>query len=383
MTEPVAATPSGQPRHTPLYDSHVALGGKIIDFGGWAMPLQYGAGILAEHRAVRTDVGLFDVSHMGEVTFNGPRAAEAVQRLVTADISTLEDGRAVYCVACLPSGGMVDDLIVYRATATSYLIVINAANIKKDIAWFVQEAGDFCEIKDISDETGLISIQGPRAFQLMVELTDPALADLPSFAWRHARIDNVDVQIARTGYTGEDGFELFSPASQTARLWDLLLQRGRPHQVLPIGLGARDTLRLEAKLSLYGNDLDEEHTPHEAGLSRVVRGNGFIGQDALAAQKAAGVQRKLVGFVMRDRFVARHGYEIINEHGTRMGPVTSGAPGPTIGQNIGLAYVPVESSAVGTRIIVAGRGKTGSAEIVQGAFYPRAKMSGIHARSEA
>ncbi len=369
MTESASA-----PRRTPLYDSHVALGAKIIDFGGWAMPLSYATGILAEHRTVREHVGLFDVSHMGEVTFDGPRAAEAVQRLVTADIGQLKDGRAVYCVACRPTGGIIDDLIVYRSSATSFLIVVNAANVEKDVAWFLEQAGKICDVKDISDETALISIQGPRAVELIVELTEPNLAEVPSFAWRAAHLDgHVAVQLARTGYTGEDGFELFCATADAPRVWEQLLDRGRSYQVKPIGLGARDTLRLEAKLSLYGNDLDEEHTPHEAGLSWVVRGTGFIGEAALAAQKSVGVERKLVGFVVRDRFVARHGYDIVNGAGQVVGTVTSGAPGPTVGQNIGLAYVPTALAAIGTRLTISGRGKTGSAEVVQGAFYKRKK----------
>jgi aminomethyltransferase len=365
-------------KQTPLYGRHKALGAKVIDFGGWAMPVQY-SGILDEHKAVREAAGIFDVSHMGEVWFRGPRAAEAVQKLVTNDVGKLADGGAMYSCACRPSGGIVDDLIVYRAAADSFLIVVNASNVDKDFAWFQEQAGALCELTNLSDETGLLAVQGPRAVALVQSLADRPVEDLRSFSYREAMLAGVKTQVARTGYTGEDGFELFCPAADAGTLWDALLDAGQSVGLKPIGLGARDTLRLEARLSLYGNDLDEEHTPHEAGLSWVVKGKGFIGEAALAKQKADGVTRKLAGFVMKERGTARHGYPIVDAGGAAIGVVTSGSLGPTVGANIGLGYVPAALAQPGTRLSIDCRGKSASAEVVSGPFYtrrPKQKESG-------
>jgi aminomethyltransferase len=357
-------------KQTPLYGRHKALGAKVIDFGGWAMPVQY-SGILDEHKAVREAAGIFDVSHMGEVWFRGPRAGEAVQRLVTNDVGKLADGGAMYSCACRPSGGIVDDLIVYRTDAQNYLIVVNASNIDKDFGWFKEQTGTLCDLVNLSDETGLLAVQGPRAVALVQSIADRPVEDLKSFTYREALVGGVKTQVARTGYTGEDGFELFTPASETGKQWDALLDAGARFGLKPIGLGARDTLRLEARLSLYGNDIDEEHTPHEAGLSWVVKGKGFIGEEALAKQKAAGVTRKLVGFVMKERGTARHGYPIVDDSGKAIGVVTSGSLGPTVGANIGLGYVPVGLAQAGTRLHIDCRGKQAAAEVVAGAFYKR------------
>jgi aminomethyltransferase len=352
-------------KQTPLYGRHQALGAKIIDFGGWAMPVQY-SGILDEHKTVRSAAGIFDVSHMGEVWFRGPRAAEAVQRLVTNDVGKLKDGGALYTVVCRPTGGIVDDCIVYRSSAGSYLIVVNASNIGKDVAWFQEQAGSLCQVTDRSDDFGLLAVQGPKAVALVRSLADAPVDELAPFTSRGARVCGVSCEVARTGYTGEDGFELFSSARDAPALWDGLLERGRDAGLQPIGLGARDTLRLEARLCLYGNDIDEEHTPHEAGLSWVVKGKGFIGEEALARQKAEGVRRKLVGFIMRERGIARHGYPILEG-----GVVTSGTTGPTVGAAIGMGYVATERAEAGQRITVDCRGKPAQAEIVKGPFYKR------------
>ena len=360
-------------KQTPLYGRHKALGAKVIDFGGWAMPVQY-SGILDEHKTVREAAGVFDVSHMGEVWFRGPRAAEAVQRLVTNDVGKLADGGAMYTCACRPSGGIVDDLIVYRSKADDFLIVVNASNVDKDFGWFQEQAGSLCEILNLSDETGLLAVQGPKAVALVQSIADAPVSELKSFTFRAATVGGVKAQVARTGYTGEDGFELFAPASEVGKLWDALLDAGSAVGCKPIGLGARDTLRLEARLSLYGNDIDEEHTPHEAGLSWVVKGKGFIGEEALAKQKAAGVTRKLVGFVMKERGTARHGYPIVDPErsdGKPIGVVTSGSLGPTVGVNIGLGYVPAALAPAGTRLHIDCRGKTAAAEVVNGPFYKR------------
>jgi aminomethyltransferase len=357
-------------KQTPLYGRHQALHARIIDFGGWAMPVQY-SGILDEHKAVRTAAGIFDVSHMGEILFKGPRAAEAVQRIVTNDVGKLVDGSAMYSCACLPSGGIVDDLIVYRAGGESFLIVVNASNIDKDFSWFKEQAASLCDIVDLSDDTALLAVQGPQAVALVQSLSDRALSDLKPFTYREALVAGVKTQVARTGYTGEDGFELFAPATQVVALWDALLDGGQPVGLKPIGLGARDTLRLEARLSLYGNDIDAEHTPHEAGLSWVVKGKGFVGEAALAEQKAAGVTRKLVGLVMKERGTARHGYDIVDGSGAKIGVVTSGSVGPTVGANIGMGYVPTAQAEPGTLLTIDCRGKRATAEVVKGPFYKR------------
>jgi aminomethyltransferase len=353
---------TGNLKRTPLYERHLALSAKVIDFGGWAMPVQYPRGILAEHASVRNDAGLFDVSHMGEVSFRGPLAAEAVQRLVTNDVGKLADRSAMYTCACLPTGGIVDDLIVYRDHKESFLIVVNASNIEKDFAWFEEHAKTLCTVENDSDKFGLLAVQGPRAVARVQALADAPVDQLKPFTWTQARVAGVHVEVSRTGYTGEDGFELFVPSEHAVDLWDKLIDSG----IAPIGLGARDTLRLEARLCLYGNDIDAEHTPHEAGLTWVVKGRGFVGEEALAKQKAEGVTRKLVGFVMKERGIARHGYPIVEG-----GVVTSGTTGPTVGAAIGMGYVPTAIAEPGRMITVDCRGKPARAEIVKGPFYRR------------
>jgi aminomethyltransferase len=376
--------PSPAPRKTPLYEAHRRAGAKIIDFGGWLMPVSYPSGIIDEHRATRSAVGLFDVSHMGEVHFRGPRAAEAVQRLVTNDLAKLVDGHALYTVACRPTGGIVDDFIVYRITGEHFLIVVNASNREKDVAWFRESVGTWCEIVDASDETALIAFQGPQAEAALQTLTAAALSQVRSFdVVPHLDIAGVRASIARTGYTAEDGFEIFCAAGDANRLWDRLLETAATVGGKPVGLGARDTLRLEGKLCLYGNDLTEETTPLEAGLGWVVNLDGadFIGKPALLEQKAKGVARKLIGFVMRGRGVARHGYRIHASapagggagSGDAVGEVTSGTFGPTVEKNIGMGYVPAALAAPGGALIVDCRGKMIEAEIVNGPFYKRGK----------
>ncbi len=364
-------------RQTPLYDAHVRLGARMVDFGGWSMPVSYGTGILDEHRATRAAVGVFDVCHMGEVHFRGPRAGEALQRLVTNDLGKLTDGRALYTVACLETGGIVDDLIVYRISGTHYLVVVNAANHDKDLDWFVQHARGACELDDASDGTGLIAFQGPAAERALQPLTDAPLDRLSRFSLASdCRTAGLRTSIARTGYTGEDGFEIFCAAGDAPALWDRLVEAAARVGGKPVGLGARDTLRMEARLPLYGQDLDETTTPLEAGLGWVVKLDGapFIGREALQAQKRAGVTRKLAGFVMLGRGVARHDYPIETPDGAPLGTTTSGGPAPTVGKNIGLGYVPVAYDVAGTRVVVDCRGKRVDAEIVAGPFYKRGKQ---------
>lgn len=362
---------------TPIYDRHVALGARIVDFGGWAMPVQYSS-ILEEHRAVRTAVGLFDVCHMGEVRFAGPGALDAVEKLVSNDVRKLVDGQARYTVVCYENGGIVDDCIVYREGPESFVIVINAANIDKDVAWFRASLAGRSDVTftDLSAQTGLIAVQGPKAAALLDKLAPEAgFSAVKSFHFKEGTIAGTKVWAARTGYTGEDGFELFCPAGDAAKIWDALLDAGQELGVKPCGLGARDTLRLEACLSLYGNDIDATTTPYEANLGWVVKlDHDFIGRPALEAQKAAGLQRRLVALLMDDsKTIARHGYALYDapEGGQSIGEVTSGTVGPTVGRNVALGYVKIASSAVGTRVYVDIRGKRAPATVVKAPFYKR------------
>lgn len=340
------------------------------------MPVQYSS-ILDEHATVRQAVGLFDVCHMGEVEFVGTGALAAVERLVTNDVRKLVDGQARYTAVCYPDGGIVDDCIVYRERQDRIVIVINAANTAKDIAWFRAHTNEdaTCTLRDLSSETGLIAVQGPRAVGLVDKLASGAgFAALKSFHFGAGTIAGTKVWAARTGYTGEDGVEIFCPAERAPAIWDALLQEGETLGVKPCGLGARDTLRLEACLSLYGNDIDQTTTPYDAGLGWVVKlDHDFIGRQALEEQKAKGGTRKLVAFVMEGRGTARHGYSIYaNEtDGAAIGVVTSGSLGPTVGKNIGLGYVPVAQANVGGRVFVDCRGKRIAAVIVKGPFYKR------------
>ena len=367
--------PHGPARKTPLTSAHQRLGAKLIDFGGWLMPVNYPDGIIEEHKATRSAVGVFDVCHMGEIHFRGPRAALAVQRLVTGNVGAMTDGRAIYAVACHPSGGIVDDLIVYRVARDHFLIVVNASNIDKDHRHFIANASALCQISNESDATALIAFQGPKAEAALADLTDADLASLRSFCFLADRqVAGRPAWIARTGYTGEDGFEIFCSPEHAPALWDALVDAAHGVGGRPVGLGARDTLRLEARLSLYGNDLSDTTTPLEAGLSWVVKfdAGDFIGKEALLRQREAGLSRKLVGFEMRDRGIARHGYAICDvASGARLGEVTSGTVGPWIGKNIGMGYLPVSHAQPGTRIVVDCRGKPAQAEVVKGPFYRR------------
>lgn len=359
-------------RHTPLLAAHRESGARLIDFGGWEMPVQYKPGILKEHKAVREEAGLFDVCHMGEVSLRGESALSSVQKLVTGDCSKLDDGAALYTLMCLPEGGIVDDCIVYRRSAVDFLIILNAANRAKDLAW-IQNNADGAEIVDEGDDTGLIAVQGPKAVALVDALSEFDLANVGRFRFAMADVAGVNCMVARTGYTGEDGFELACPAGDTEKLWNALLESG---VASPIGLGARDTLRLEAKLSLYGNDIDETTTPYEACLGWAVKldSGAFIGSEALAKQKAEGVTRKLVGMVLEGRGIARQGYSIVDRDlgdDAVLGQITSGTKGPTVGKAIALGYVPTKYAKSGTTFAVDCRGKDISATVHKGPFYRR------------
>ncbi|HEY6104260.1 MAG TPA: glycine cleavage system aminomethyltransferase GcvT [bacterium] len=359
-------------RQTSLYARHVALGARVVEFGGWEMPVQY-AGIVEEHRAVRTAAGLFDVSHMGEVEITGPGALASVQRIITNDAGRLAAGGGLYTPMCLPSGGIVDDLTVFRTGEERYLLIVNASTAQKDFAW-IEEHTQGAQARNRSDEWGLLALQGPRALGILRRLTRSDLQPLPSFhIITGAEVAGVDgCFISRTGYTGEDGFEIGTPWDRAPRVWDALMEAGRPAGLAPVGLGARDTLRLEASYMLYGNDIDETTTPLEAPLSWTVKleKGEFIGRDVLVKQKTEGTARRLVGFEMTERAIPRHGYALRSD-GTVTGQVTSGTFGPWVQKSIGMGYVARAQAKPGNSLGVEIRGKKAGAVIVKLPFYKR------------
>ncbi len=361
-------------RRTPIFDSHVRLGGRIVPFAGWEMPVQY-AGIVDEHHAVRRAAGLFDVCHMGELALSGPYAGQVVNYLVTNDVSRLSVGQALYTCACKADGTILDDLIIYRSGEERFLVVCNASNRDKMAAVFRGAAEHHCDFHDLSDETALIALQGPRAFDVLALAGSDAaaLSELKGFHFRDAVVANVRCTAARTGYTGEDGVEIFCAWQDARSLWDQLLELGKDLGLRPCGLGARDTLRLEARLSLYGNDIDETTNPLEAGLGWVVKMNkgDFVGREALEKIRAQPLTRRLVGFEVTGRGIARHGYPLRDAQGEPIGLCTSGSPGPTVGKNIGLGYLPAGLATEGSTLFVDCRGRNVDAVVVKTPFYKR------------
>lgn len=361
-------------RQTPLYAEHAALGARFVPYAGFRMPVQY-RGVTEEHHAVRRAVGLFDVSHMGRLELRGPRAVDVVNAAITNDLSRLSPGQALYTCCCNERGGILDDLIVYRRSPETVLVVCNAANREKITLHLARLAAGRAELADESEQTCLIAVQGPRALELLgssgVTLKLPE--ELPAFHLAEAVLFGVPCLLARTGYTGEDGVEIVASAGAAVALWRGLLEAGKELGAEPIGLAARDTLRLEARLSLYGNEIDEDTDPFEAGLGWTVKLDKaeFIGRSALVAAKERGLRRKLVGFEMVGRGIARHGYPILNDSGERIGHCTSGAPSPTLGTNIGLGYVPPERAGLGATLIVDCRGRSIEARVVRTPFYRR------------
>jgi aminomethyltransferase len=358
-------------RRTPLYERHRALGARLVEFAGWEMPVQYGS-ILAEHRAVREQAGLFDVSHMGQLHLRGPGAEASVARLVTCPVATLRVGQVRYGLLCHETGGVVDDVTVHRTAPDAFFLCVNAANVEKDRSHVERHAGADADVRDRSDETGLLALQGPASAAILARVTEPDPGALRRFRFAEARVAGRPALVARTGYTGSDGFELYCAAADAGALWDALLEAGRAFGLVPVGLGARDTLRLEAALPLYGHELDDATTPLEAGLERFVdldRGQ-FLGADALRAQRVSGVGRRLVGFELVGRGVARGGYALL--HGSaEVGRVTSGAPSPTLGKSIGLGYVPPALAPVGTELAVRIRDQAVPARVVPTPFVGR------------
>jgi len=364
--------PPSDLKRTALYERHLALGGRMVSFGGWEMPVEY-SGLSEEHRAVRQRAGLFDVSHMGEIRVKGPKALDVVQRLTCNDAAALEDGKAQYSAFLTERGTFVDDLLTYRLAADDYLIVVNAANSPKDAAWAKRGACDGGSVEDESPKWTQISLQGPRAVEILQPLTETELAPIGYYRSRRGKVCGAPALISRTGYTGEDGFEVYCDPNEGPRIWDAILQAGRPHGILPAGLGARDTLRLEAKMALYGNDIDDTVTPWEADLGWIVKmkKGDFTGREALERQRAAGVTKKLVGFEVTGRGIARHGHTLTVDETGKAGIVTSGTQTPTIGKAIGLAYVPIESATPGTRLTIDVRGRAVPAVIIPTPFYKR------------
>ena len=358
-------------RRTPFHEFHKEAGARLIDFGGWDMPVQY-AGILEEHHGCRERVGLFDVSHMGEVRFRGPKALATVQQLVTNDVSKIVDNQAQYTAMCHPHGGIVDDLIVYRVAEEDILICVNAANREKDYAWMLAHNPYGVTIENQSEQWGQLAIQGRTAETLLQTLTDVPLAPIKNYWFARGTVAGIEgCIIARTGYTGEDGFEVFVPAGAADVLWHAIQAAGAPHGLVNVGLGARDTLRLEMKYCLYGNDITDDTTPLEGGLAWVTKldKGDFVGRDALVKQKAAGVPRRLVGFVVEGQIARAH--STVLHGGEKVGEITSGTRSPSLGINVALGYVPSALSAVGTRFEVDVRGRAGTATIAKTPFYTR------------
>ena len=363
------ATEAPTMRRTPLFEKHEALGARMVPFAGYEMPIQY-EGIVAEHRAVRNNAGLFDLSHMGEFFFKGRGAGTTIDRLVSSDIAGLAVGQARYGLLTNERGTIVDDVIVYRISDGEYMMVVNAANIAKDRVHVLAHLNEDVALDDRSYSTALVAIQGPRAAEILASETDADVRSLPSFGVTHGRVAGVRATLARTGYTGEDGFEVFVTNADAPKVWDALLAAGRGNGIKPIGLGARDTLRLEARFSLYGNDIDETTDPIEAGLGWTCKlEKDFTGRDVIAAKKAEGPKRKIAGLVVEGG-VARHGHEVTDD-GAVVGRVTSGTYGPTVEKNIALAYVPTPLSKVGTSLGVRIRGKDVPATVVRTPFYRR------------
>jgi len=366
-------------KKTPLNATHRASGARMVEFGGWDMPVEY-TGITAEHMAVRTRAGMFDVSHMGEIELAGADALAAVQWLTTNDASRLAVGQAQYSALTTPAGTFVDDVLVYRLSGDHFLIVVNAAGVAKDYAWITREVhalGGEVAAVNTSARYALVAVQGPEARAVLQELTSVDLAAIKYYWFATGEVAGVLATISRTGYTGEDGFELFVPPAQAVRVWQAVLAAGRQVDLVPCGLGARDTLRLEASMRLCGTDMDEETTVLEAGLGWIVgwQKERFIGVERLREQKAQGLQRRLVGFEMVDRAIARHGHAVMKDEAP-CGVVTSGTQTPFLKKAIGLAMVPIDLAPVGTALTIDVRGRRAAARVVAEPFYRRPRTPG-------
>jgi aminomethyltransferase len=359
-------------KKTKINEAHYILKGKMVEFCGWDLPIQY-SGVNTEHMAVRTTGGIFDVSHMGEIWFRGKEALKAVQYLISNDASKLEPGKIQYAALLTENGCFVDDLLVYMMNENEYLLVVNAANIDKDFHWMKKNTAQFAvQIENRSEEYSQIAVQGPVAEKLLQEFTDCDLSSMPYYRFSMARVSGLEAIVSRTGYTGEDGFEIYfrSDAAAASKFFLALAEKGEKYDALPAGLGARDTLRLEAKMALYGNDIDDRHTVLEADLGWILKLNKdpFIGQDVLARQKAEGIRRKLIGFELQDKGIARHGYPVYVQ-GKEFATVTSGTFVPFLKKSIGMTYLPAASAAIGSEFEIGIREKRVAAKVVKTPFY--------------
>ncbi|RYM06035.1 glycine cleavage system aminomethyltransferase GcvT [Sporolactobacillus sp. THM7-7] len=356
---------------TPLYETYKKMGARLIDFGGYLLPVQI-SGIRQEHEAVRERAGLFDVSHMGEFQLEGSGAEAFLQHMVTNDVSRAEPGDAMYTAMCYENGGTVDDLMIYRLSESAFMLVVNAANIKKDFEWLSDHLTGETALEDRSDQIALLALQGPQAKNILQKITAFDLDQIKRFTFREGvALDNVPSLLSRTGYTGEDGFEIYCPWHKASELWQTLLEKGRDEGLIPCGLGARDTLRFEARLPLYGQELSASISPLEAGIGFAVKTNksaDFLGKTALVRQRQEGVRRKVVGIEMIDRAIPRTGYAVYSGE-EKIGEVTTGTQSPTLGKNLGLALINVRHAAVGTLVDVDVRGKRKKAEVVKTPFY--------------
>jgi aminomethyltransferase len=367
-----------EPSKTPLYEEHLAAGGRMVDFAGFELPVQY-TSLTGEHHAVRQRAGLFDVSHMGEIAIRGPAAFDFVQLISCNDHQKMTVGRAQYTGIMYPEGTFVDDTLVHKMADDEFLLVVNAANRHKDFTYLTELAADLddVEVIDLSDDYAQLALQGPLAEEILQPLTPDNLSELKYYRFLEGTVADTAAIIARTGYTGEDGFELYVEPSTAVGLWRVILDQGRPHELVPVGLGARDTLRVEASMSLYGNDIDHTTTPLEAGLGWIVKlqKGDFIGRDVLERQKEEGFDRKLIGFELHGRGIARHGYPVLlQEHDTDpVGQVTSGTQSPTLGRALGMAYLPIEATEIGSEFFVQIRNRTTPARVVEMPFYSRKK----------
>jgi aminomethyltransferase len=361
---------------TPLNGLHRSSGGRMVDFGGWDMPVQYPAGTIEEHLRTRTHAGLFDVSHMGEIDVRGAGSIAFINSITSNDASKLIDGQAQYSALTTPQGTVIDDLLVYRFANDHFMLVVNAGTTVKDWDWIASHPHDeSVELKNVSSDYCQLALQGPDAISILQKLTDLPLADIKYYHFDQGLVDGVPAIVSRTGYTGEDGFEVYAAADKAEQLWAKILAAGNtgsPEGVLPCGLAARNTLRLEAGMALYGHEIDETTTLLEANLGWICKLNkgDFVGRDALAKQKEEGIKRRLVGFEITDRGIARDGQEVIVD-GASVGRVTSGSPAPFLKKSIGMAYVPVEFAHEGQQIHIDVRGRLVAAEIVKTPFYKR------------
>jgi aminomethyltransferase len=366
----MTTTMAGALKRTPFYGMHVALGAKIVPFAGYEMPVQYAQGLMAEHKAVRERCGLFDVSHMGEFIIRGPRAVDFTSYVTTNDVAALAVGQVHYSTILNDRGTIEDDCLVYRF-ADYIMMVVNASNVEKDYAHITRHAGTFgVTVEDVSDSMGLLAVQGPQAARILQALTDTDLTTIEYYHFAEGAVAGMPMIISRTGYTGEDGFELYHDTKHSARLWEVLTAGG---EVTPCGLGARDTLRLEMGMALYGNDIDDTVTPLEANLGWLVKlkKGEFVGREALQAQKEQGIPRKLVGFTLGDRHIGRHGYPVFHD-GAPSGVVCSGTMSPTLGIPIGTCYLPTAAAKEGTAFEIEIRGKRVAATAVKMPFYKNA-----------